>query len=252
MTHVKKYVQKTALLTMTMLSLSACSAVDRISRIGEAPDMARIEDPTLQSGYQPVSLPMPTPESSEKQPNSLWASNRKNFFKDQRAGKIGDILTVIIEVKDTAALDNETEQKRTSSENAALDSLLGYEASLGKVLPDAIDPANLVGADADSNFKGTGTIARGEEVDLQLAAIVTQILPNGNLVIHGKQEIRVNYEKRIVAVDGVIRPEDISINNTIDSNQIAEARIAYGGEGHLTDVQQPRYGQQLYDIVFPF
>jgi flagellar L-ring protein precursor FlgH len=240
------------LLTITTFSLTACGAADRISSIGEEPAFTSIEDPTLQKGYQPVSLPMPAPEIAHKQPNSLWASNRKNFFKDQRAGQVGDILTVVINIRDQAELDNETEKTRASSENAGLDSLLGYETKLGKIFPDGVNPATLAGAEADSNYTGTGSIEREEEIDIEVAALVTQILPNGNMVIHGKQEVRVNFEKRIVAVDGVIRPEDISIQNTIQSNQIAEARIAYGGEGHLTDVQQPRYGQQFYDVVFPF
>jgi flagellar L-ring protein precursor FlgH len=195
---------------------------------------------------------MPTPEVSVKQPNSLWASNRKNFFDDQRADQVGDILTVVIEIADEAELENESERSRTSSEDARLDSLLGYEASLDRLLPEAIDNSSLVAGGADSVFEGSGSIEREEEIDLQLAALITQVLPNGNFVIHGRQEVRVNYEKRIIMIDGVIRPEDVSVNNTINANQIAEARITYGGEGQITDVQQPRYGQQLYDIVFPF
>lgn len=249
MQHILKTLTFAALAT---ISLSACSAVDRISNIGEAPALAKIQDPTLERGYQPVSLPMPTPEVSIKQPNSLWASNRKSFFKDQRAGKVGDILTVMIDIQDEAELENETERTRSSNEGAGLNSLLGYEASLDRVLPEAIDNTSLVDAQSSSSTTGTGSIEREEEITIELAALVTQILPNGNLVIHGKQEVRVNFEKRILMIDGVIRPEDISINNSINSNQIAEARISYGGEGHLTDVQQARYGQQLYDIIFPF
>ena len=125
------------LLTFTALSLTACGAGDRISRIGEKPQMAAIEDPTLQNGYRPVSLPMPTPEVSVKQPNSLWASNRKSFFKDQRASNIGDILTVVIEIADEAEMENETERVRNSAENAGLANLLGLESQYGDVLADA-------------------------------------------------------------------------------------------------------------------
>jgi len=245
------------LLAMTLamtfpLFLTACGAADRISQIGKKPPMAGIEDPTLQKGYQPVSLPMPAPEVSITQPNSLWASNRKSFFKDQRANQIGDILTVVIEIQDKAELDNKTEQSRNSGENAGLPSLLGYESSLGQILPDAIDPDSLISSNSDSTYTGDGTIDREEKITVQLAALVTQTLPNGNLVIHGKQEVLVNYEKRVIGIDGVIRPEDIGIDNTINAHQIAEARIVYGGDGHLTELQQPRYGQQLYDIIFPF
>ena len=243
---------QTLFLSVAIISLSACGAADRISQIGEKPAMAGIEDPTLANGYRPVSLPMPTPEVSIKQPNSLWASNRKNFFKDQRASNIGDILTVVIEIEDEAQLENETERTRNTNENAGLSNFLGIESQLAKVLPEAVAPGSLVNGNSDSNYNGQGSIERDEEIDLQLAALITQILPNGNLVIHGKQEVLVNYEKRIIGIDGVIRPEDISINNTINANQIAEARIVYGGEGQLTEVQQARYGQQLYDIIFPF
>ena len=124
--------------------------------------------------------------------------------------------------------------------------------ALGRVLPQAVDPTNLIDFDSNSNHTGTGSIEREEEIEVTLAALVTQVLPNGNMVIQGRQEVVVNFEKRLLKIDGVIRPEDISTGNTISYEQIAEARISYGGEGQITDVQQPRYGQQLYDIVFPF
>ncbi len=240
------------LMLSASLSLSACGSADRIANIGKAPDMSKIENPQLQAGYQPVSMPMPAPTNTAKQPNSLWSSDRTAFFKDQRATNVGDILTVLIEIDDQADLDNETKRSRSSGEGAELPALLGYEAALGRVLPQAIDPTNLAEFGSESNYTGKGSVGREEEIDFKLAAVVTQILPNGNLVIYGKQEARVNYEKRIIQIDGVIRPEDISIKNTINHDQIAEARIIYGGEGQITDMQQPRYGQQLYDIIFPF
>ncbi len=243
---------KLGLVLLTCSALGACSAMDRAASIGEAPDMSGIKDPTTQSGYQPVSLPMPSPKNVTPQKNSLWAADRTTFFKDQRASDIGDIITVMIDIDDKAELDNESSRSRSSNENAALPSLLGYEAALGEILPEAIDNTNLAEFGADSSHTGTGTVEREEEVTVQLAALITQILPNGNMVINGSQEVLVNFEKRILQVDGVIRPEDISVQNTISYEKIAEARIAYGGEGQLTDVQQPRYGQQLYDIVFPF
>ncbi len=234
------------------LSLGACGVSERLANVGKAPAMSPIENPTTQADYRAVSMPMPTPQPVTRQKNSLWASDRQAFFEDQRADNIGDILTVTIDIKDKAELDNETERKRESSEDAGLASLLGYEADLGQILPEAVDNGSLVGAEANSEHKGTGTIDREEKIQMKLAAIVTQILPNGNMVIQGRQEVRVNFEKRILELAGVIRPQDITIDNTISYDKVAEARVSYGGKGQITDVQQPRYGQQVYDILFPF
>jgi flagellar L-ring protein precursor FlgH len=233
-------------------SLSACGAADRLANVGKAPELTAVENPQLKPDYKPVSMPMPAPKMTERQPNSLWDSNRQTFFKDQRAADVGDILTVMIEIADKAELDNETERTRQSGEAAGLPAFLGVESQLSKVLPEAVDPSNLTNLSADSTHTGSGSIDREEKIEVKLAAIVTQILPNGNFVIQGSQEVRVNFEKRMLNVSGVIRPQDISINNTINYDQIAEARIAYGGQGQITDVQQPRYGQQVYDILFPF
>lgn len=248
-----------ATIKMTMMglavsiSLNACSStMDRISQIGEQPKMSKIENPQLKQGYQPVSMPMPAPQQVVKQPNSLWSSDRKGFFKDQRAGKVGDILTVLIDIDDQVDIENKTNRSRTSGEGAQMPALLGMETQLSKVFPEAVTPSNLAEIGSDSDYAGTGKIERDDSIAVKIAAVVTQILPNGNLVISGKQEALANYEKRIIQVDGIIRPEDISVDNTISHDQIAEARIIYGGEGQITDVQQPRYGQQLYDIVFPF
>lgn len=239
-------------LLICALTLTACSTADRLSKVGKEPEMTKIVNPETQADYQPVSLPMPREEYAAKQHNSLWASSRQTFFKDQRASNIGDIITVLIEIQDKAELDNETERTRNNTESAELPSILGYEGSLNRVLPESIDPSSLTDMGSTSSSNGSGTIDREEKIKVTLAALITQILPNGNMVIHGKQEVRVNFEKRILQVDGVIRPEDISTDNTVSYDQIAEARIVYGGEGQITDVQQPRYGQQIYDIIFPF
>ncbi len=241
------------LVLVTCSALSACSSTaERISNIGQTPQTTQIVNPTTVASYQPVSLPMPSPRNFTPQKNSLWAYDRTTFFKDQRASDVGDIITVTIDIDDEAQLENETSRTRANSEDADLPAFLGLEAALDQILPEAVDNTDLTDLQSSSNSTGTGSIEREEEVTVQLAAIVTQILPNGNMVINGRQEVVVNFEKRILQIDGVIRPEDITIANTISYEKIAEARIAYGGEGHITDVQQPRYGQQLYDIVFPF
>lgn len=235
-----------------LLLLSACSAAERLANVGEAPDLAPIKNPAENGQYQVVSMPMPEIKEVITEKNSLWGGDRQTFFKDQRANNIGDILTVTIDIDDEAELENESERSRSSSEDANLNAFLGNELKLGEIFPEGIDPTNLVDAGSTSSSSGEGSIEREEEIRVTLAATVTQILPNGNMVIQGRQEIRVNFEKRILELAGVIRPEDITTNNSIPYDRIAEARISYGGKGQITDVQQPRYGQQVYDILFPF
>jgi flagellar L-ring protein precursor FlgH len=248
---MRKLLISTLMIT-TATALSACGAGERLANIGKAPEMSNIANPVTQADYQPVSLPMPASHPIVKEQNSLWESNRVTFFKDQRAANVGDIITVMIEIKDKAELDNETERTRDAGEGAQISSILGYETHFDQYLPEAIDPTNLADASSTSRSTGSGTIDREEKITVKLAALITQMLPNGNMVLHGRQEVLVNFEKRILEIDGVIRPQDISTGNTVNYDQIAEARIVYGGEGQITDVQQPRYGQQLYDVIFPF
>lgn len=235
-----------------VLMLSACGATDRLANVGKAPEMAPILNPAESSSVRSVSMPMPAVNEVVKENNSLWASNRQTFFKDQRANNVGDILTVMIDIDDEAELENETERSRSSNENAGINNLLGIEGQLTKVLPEGVTGPDLVDFGTTSRSSGEGSTEREEEVRMTLAATVTQILPNGNMLIQGRQEVRVNFEKRILELAGVIRPEDILTDNTISYDKIAEARISYGGEGQITDMQQPRYGQQVYDILFPF
>lgn len=233
-------------------ALAGCSAVDRLANVGQAPALSTIQNPTQAPNYQPVAMPMPRPEPLQRQANSLWRPGARAFFKDQRAARIGDILTVDITISDEAKIDNQTTRSRQASEDADVTGFLGYEASLGKILPEAVNPAALVSLGSTGTNTGKGSVNRKEEIKLKVAAIVTQVLPNGNLVVQGNQEVRVNFEVRELTVSGVVRPEDISAINVVNHTAMAEARISYGGRGQLTDVQQARYGQQLYDIVMPF
>jgi flagellar L-ring protein FlgH len=240
------------LLSVAAVALNGCAAVDRIAGIGSPPAHTPIENPTKAQGYQPVSLPMPAPESTSRHANSLWRPGARAFFKDQRAARVGDILTVSIAIADDAKVDNSTTRSRTNTEKADATNFLGLELELAKKLPQGVDPTKLIGFGSSNKNEGKGTVDRKETINLKIAAIVTQVLPNGNLVVHGRQEVRVNFERRDLEVTGVVRPEDIAAANTINHTQIAEARITYGGKGQITDVQQPRYGQQLFDVVFPF
>jgi flagellar L-ring protein precursor FlgH len=183
---------------------------------------------------------------------SLFRTGAGAFFRDQRAGRVGDILTVRINIADRADVGNTTSRTRTGSESAGVSALLGLQAPLAKFLPGTVDPAKLVAADSASKSDGSGSISRKETISMTIAATVVGVLPNGNLAIRGRQEVRVNYELRELVISGIVRPEDIARDNSIPHTQIAEARISYGGRGRLSDAQQDRWGQQIYDALFPF
>ena len=226
-----------------------CSAVDRLSQIGENPKLTAVENPTAQPGYKPVQMPMPKPEVASYNANSLWRNGSRAFFKDQRAARIGDLLTITVNITDKANLSNQTQRSRSSKEDSGITDFAG---SATVTQPLKIFPGKILTTDSTSSTDGKGSVNRQESLTTNVAAVVTQVLPNGNLVVEGKQEIRVNLEIRELIVAGVVRPEDIQSDNTIDSTKIAQARIAYGGRGQITDVQQPRYGQQVMDVILPF
>ncbi|MCE4224334.1 flagellar basal body L-ring protein FlgH [Methylobacterium sp. C25] len=238
-------------LAISCAGLGACNTVDRLSQIGAQPKLSAIDDPTSQPGYKPVRLPMPDVQPVSYAPNSLWRTGSRAFFKDQRAARIGDILTVKVNITDQANLNNETKRSRSNAEGVGLPNAFGLEKSAA-VAAAGISADKLLTATSNSSSDGAGSVQRAETVTTNIAGVVTQVLPNGNLVIEGKQEVRINFEVRELIVAGVVRPEDIESDNTIDSTKIAQARIAYGGRGQITDVQQPRYGQQIVDVLLPF
>lgn len=242
--------RKTAIALILIASLGACSTFDRLANVGQAPVLAPIADPTAQPGYFPVTMPMPKPETAAYQANSLFRSNAKGFFKDQRARRLGDILTVKVTIADQAKIANQTARNRTASNDAGVGGVLG--SIFDAVAPAGVNASAAINAKTGLADTGTGSVNRSENLSTQIAAVVTQILPNGNLVIEGRQEVRVNFEVRELKIAGIVRPEDIENDNTIPSSKIAEARIAYGGRGQITDVQQPRYGQQILDAILPF
>ena len=240
------------LTTAALLSLTACNAFDRVSEVGDQPRMSSIEDPTHRDGYVPVKMPMPAPSLNERQPNSLWEVGGRAFFRDQRASRVGDILTVVVTINDQAQIQNETKRSRANTDTADMTNMFGLESKLATILPSAVSPSSLVNMGSSTSNDGKGSIGRQEQIDLRVAATIVQLLPNGNLVLEGKQQVGVNFDMRELTIRGVIRPQDISASNTITYDQIAEARIEYGGRGTIGDVQQPRYGEQLFDILMPF
>ncbi len=215
-------------------------------------DLTPISNPAEVAGAQRVSMPLPAPNMEPSGPNSLWRSGARSFFGDQRASDIGDILTVNIEIADSAQVNNSTQRSRSSSEEAGIQALLGLEGPIQNALPGTpgLDPA--VGFDSNSSSNGTGSVNRAESVNLTVAAVIVDKLANGNLIIGGSQEVRINNELRELLVSGVIRPEDISATNTIEHTKIAEARISYGGRGDLSALMRARYGTRFFEQVAPF
>ena len=234
---INRFALTASLLTIVSFA-GGCSSIDRLSQIGETPKLSSIDNPTAAPGYKPVQMPMPKPEAVSYNANSLWRNGSRSFFKDQRAHQIGDLLTVTVNITDQANFANETQRSRSATEDSGITAFLG--SSLFGQRAQSVLPGRFLTADSTMGTDGKGSIVRQETLQTNVAAIVTQILPNGNLVVEGKQEIRVNFEKRELIVAGIVRPEDIQSDNTIDSSKIAQARISYGGRGQISDVQQPR------------
>ena len=245
-------VRRFAVLGLTAVLLSGCNLFTRLSEVGDGPQVTPILNPTKQPSYRPVSMPMPTPTPPDTGGASLWRPGARAFFRDQRANEVGDIVTVSLTISDSAKLDNTTTRSRSDSEDGDVTKLFGLESEFTKVLPQAVTPSSTVSLGTEHSTEGDGEIDRTEDITVTLAAIITQILPNGNMVIFGRQEVRVNYEMRELMVTGVVRPQDIDYSNSISHDKIAEMRVAYGGKGTLSDLQQPRYGTQIIDIIFPF
>jgi flagellar L-ring protein FlgH len=238
-----------ALALTLLLALGGCDTLQRLSEVGRPPALAPTENPLSTPGWRPVTMPMPTPQPAPTEADSLWRPGSRAFFKDQRAARVGDLLTVLVSMNDQATLKNATTATRNSAEAAGVPNLFGLESVLSHV---PMDPNKLVSASSSNSNIGAGQVQRSETVTVRLAGVVTQVLPNGNLVVMAHQQFRADSELRDLKVSGVIRPEDIASDNTVRSDRMAEARIAYGGRGTLTEVQTPRWGQQAADILLPF
>ena len=230
--------------------LTGCAAIDRIKQLGEPVALAPIDNPTAKPGYKPVQMPMPTPQPASYNPNSLWRNGSRAFFNDQRAHIVGDILTVKVNINDTAQFQDQTQLSRTTTEDTEITNFIGAN-TIGNAAK-AVLPGSILTASGNSQMNGQGNINRNDQLVTNVAAVVTQLLPNGNMVIEGKQEVRLNTEIRELIVAGVVRPEDIQSDNTIELPKIAEARLAYGGRGTLTNIQTERWGQQVVDVALPF
>jgi flagellar L-ring protein precursor FlgH len=231
------------------IAVSGCGTLQRLSEVGRSPEMSKSADPTKDPNYRPMTMPMPKTQSAPNEANALWRQGSRAFFKDQRAANVGDLVTVVVSMTDSAQLNNVTTLTRVSGEQAGIPDFAGLTSRLGTSIAD---PSKLISLSSSNNNTGNGQIQRNEAVALRLAGVVTQVLPNGNLVVAVRQEFVVNAELRELKVTGVIRPQDIASDNTVLHDRMAEARIQYGGRGQMTDLQSTRWGQQLMDILLPF
>ena len=241
-----------ALTLAALAPLAACSTVKEALR---GPELAPVGYPAALVPRESQILPMASAREPAPQPasaNSLWRVGARAFFNDQRASRVGDILTVQIDIDDSAKTINSTASSRTAGMKAGVPHLLGLESSLGHILPGGFDPANAVETNSTTSNAGQGAVNRSEKISLTIAAVVTGVLPNGNMMIQGTQEVRTNTDLRQLTVAGIVRPEDISSSNTIRHTQIAEARISYGGRGDISRVQKTPAGQSLLERFSPF
>jgi flagellar L-ring protein precursor FlgH len=237
---------------LALLPLGACSTVSEAVR---GPELTPVGYPAALVPREQSVMPMASaraPAPSPASANSLWRTGAREFFADQRAGRVGDILTVLIDIDDSAKTTNATSTSHDSGASVGVPHLLGLESTLGKILPSGFDPANAVATNSKTSSAGAGAINRSEKISLTIAAVVTAVLPNGNLVIQGTQEVRTNSDLRQLTVAGIVRPEDISSANTVRHTQIAEARISYGGRGDISRVQKTPAGQSLIERFSPF
>jgi flagellar L-ring protein precursor FlgH len=260
-------------IALLLLGLSGCGTVEQLKMVGRAPPMSEMDaydTPDVEGSLgasggtlrrssaeadalaraeaaQRGHVPGHTGARPGQAPSaSLFRAGAGAFLGDQRAADVGDILTIRINIADRAVVGNSTSRNRSGSENASVARLLGIE----DIIPG--NPANAASTSSASENQGGGSISRSETINMLMSAIVTGVLPNGNLLIRGRQEVRVNFELRELIVTGIVRPQDIARDNSIRHSQIAEARISYGGRGQLSSAQQARWGQQIYDALFPF
>lgn len=237
---------------IALLGVVLNGACARMDHLGKPPSFSPANETPEHVAMLWEGLPQENRPQRAVDHASLWSGERQSLLGDRRAIKRGDILTVVIEIDEEAEISNDTQRSRNGSESLGVPQLLGIPQRLDRHLPDGASIADAVDVTSNSSSGGSGSVKRSEKLELRVAATIVDVLPNGVLAINGSQELRVNFEIRELLVSGYVRPEDISRQNEITYDKIASARVSYGGRGQITDVQQPRYGQQLLDVVLPF
>ncbi|NRB18675.1 MAG: flagellar basal body L-ring protein FlgH [Rhodobacteraceae bacterium] len=244
--------KKLTLARMAVLGLVLLGACARLDHVGKAPSFSPGNETPEHVAMLWQGLPTTTHPQRAVDNASLWSGARQSLLGDRRAVRKGDILTVVIEIDEKAEISNDTSRSRSGDESMGVSNLLGLPQRIDEYLPDGASMATAVDLNSSSSSSGKGSVKRNEKLTLRVAATIVDVLPNGVLAINGSQELRVNFEMRELLVTGYVRPEDISRQNEITYDKIASARVSYGGRGQITDVQQPRYGQQLLDVILPF
>jgi flagellar L-ring protein precursor FlgH len=227
---------------LTAVSLLAGCSTQSVKEIGRAPSMSPVGTGLQYTKTNEMAL-YPKQPQDVATGYSLWNDQKAALFKDARALKIGDILTVTINIDDQASFDNTTDRSRETSWSKDLNL---------KLLDGSVEAQPSITQNSTSTANGDGSIVRKEKLTLQIAVVVTGVMENGNLLISGSQEVRVNQELRVLNLAGIARPLDVDADNKISYEKIAEARISYGGRGRLTEVQNAPVGQQFLDIFSPF
>jgi flagellar L-ring protein precursor FlgH len=244
-----KLISAAKLACVGLLALGGCA---RLDHVGKAPTFTPANETPEHVAMLYQGLPLTTQNQRTVDGSSLWSGSRQSLLGDRRANKQGDILTVVIEIDEEASISNDTSRSRSSAESLKVPQLFGLPQKLDQKLPTGASSASAVDLGGRSSSSGSGSVSRSEQLELRVAATVVDVLPNGVLAISGSQELRVNFELRELLVTGYVRPDDISRQNEITYDKIASARVSYGGRGQITDVQQPRYGQQILDVILPF
>ncbi|MBM7066211.1 flagellar basal body L-ring protein FlgH [Actibacterium sp. 188UL27-1] len=240
------------LIIPVLLLLTILPSCGRLGHLGKAPEFTPIEAGNQHHAMSVTPLPVSLEDPRDSASASLWSRDRRSLLGDRRAGTRGDIMTIVIEIDERAEISNSTQRSRDGSENLSLPSFFGIPQRINEKLPAGASLDDAVTTNSNSSSAGAGSVRRNEKLTLRVAATVVDVLQNGVLRIEGSQEVRVNFEIRELLVSGYVRPEDISRQNEITYDKIASARISYGGRGQISDVQQPRYGQQIADIILPF
>lgn len=223
---------KRILLLLSALSLTACA----------------VEKSHVRTSGIDEQLARPVSDYSS---GSIWQASSGSLTEDMKARRRGDILTIVITETASASKEAKTDTSRGSTVNAGIPNFMGLE-KVGLLKNNIGDLSKLISANVDSSYKGSGSTSRAENLKATMTARVVEVLPNGNMMIEGRRNIKVNNEDQEIVLEGVVRPRDIGADNVVNSIYIADAKISYFGRGIISDRQSPGWLMNIVDKVWPF